>query len=98
MKKIQVNEVTQTASVQVIYVNSPLTSKVVRAQCALESIKQKIEEKCMNLIKKVDDDGNVKEELVYTGNGAQLTFKETIDLRESVIAFIDEITTALEEA
>lgn len=96
MKKIQVSTVQRTADVEVIYVNSPLVIKVARAQCSLASIKAKIESICMNPDKEVDSDGNVHEVLSYNGNGVSLSAKETCDLREDVIALIDELTSAFE--
>ena len=96
MKKIQVSTVQRTADVEVIYVNSPLVIKVARAECALASIKEKIESICMYPNKEVDDDGNVHEVLSYNGNGVSLSAKETCALREDVIALIDELTSAFE--
>ena len=96
MKKIQVSTVQRTADVEVIFVNSPLVIKVARAQCALASIKEKIESICMKQSQEVDSDGNLHEVLIYNGNGANLSAKETQGLREDVIALIDELTSAFE--
>lgn len=96
MKKIQVSTVQRTADVEVIYVNSPLVIKVARAQCALASIKEKIESICMYINKETDSNGNSHEVLSYNGNGVSLSAKETSALREDVIVLIDELTSAFE--
>jgi len=96
MKKIQVSTVSKTADVEVIYVNSPLVIKVAKAQCALASIKEKIERICMKPSNGIDNDGNSYEVLIYNGNGVSLSAKETYTLREDVIALIDELTSAFE--
>lgn len=96
MKKIQVSTVQKTADVEVIYVNSPLVIKVTKAQCALASIKQKIERVCMTEKTIADETGCEKKEMMYNGNAANLSVEETIDLHDTVIAFIDELVSALE--
>lgn len=96
MKKIQVSTVQRTADVEVIFVNSPLVIKVAKAQCALASIKEKIESVCMHEAGEVDSNGNLHKVLIYNGNGANLSAKETECLREDVIALIDELTSAFE--
>lgn len=97
MKKIQVSTVQKTADVEVIYVNSPLVIKVTKAQCALASIKQKIERVCMKEQSVIDKTtGCEKKEMIYNGNAANLSVEETIDLHDTVIAFIDELVSALE--
>jgi uncharacterized protein YdcH (DUF465 family) len=97
MKKIQVSTVQKTADVEVIFVNSPLVIKFTRAQCALESIKEKIEHYCMTEQEITDEKtGELRKEKFYNGNPAQLSVEETMELRDTVIALIDEITSALE--
>lgn len=97
MKKIQVSTVQRTADVEVIFVNSPLVIKFARAQCALASIKEKIEHHCMVAQEIVDEKtGELRKEKFYNGKPAQLSVEETMDLHDTVIALIDEITSALE--
>lgn len=92
MKKIQVGTVPQTANVEVIFINSSFAIKVARVQCALTSIKNKIERVCMT----EDVDNNGEKIMKYNGCAANLSVEETMDLHKTVIAFIDELTLALE--
>jgi len=107
MKKIEVSTVKQTADVEVIYVNSNLIAKAIRAKFTLDAILAGT--KCPMMatddegivvkdengkeVQKRDENGN----LVWSYSYYQIRNDKAVeDLHEVVKSFIDELTDAFE--
>lgn len=105
MKKIQVSTVRQEADVEVIFVNSHLINKAIRASIALDNAlggtrtprtmrdadgKEVLDENGKPVQEK-DENGNLLYDYSYRGIREE---KDICALHETVKTFIDELTAA----
>ena len=105
MKKIQVSTVRQEAEVEVIFVNSHLINKAIRAQIALDSAladtrtprimrddngNEALDENGKPVQDK-DENGNLLYDYSYRGIRDE---RDIAALHETVKSFIDELTSA----
>lgn len=112
-KKIQVSTIRQEADVEVVFINSSIISKAIRASIAVKGILDKMREyndAIIPVIKKDDEGGEVLDEngkpmpeLDENGNPMfsynYFKMDETFveQFHKHVAPFIEELTTAFEE-
>lgn len=107
MKKIQVSTVRQECDVEVLFVNSHLISKTIRAQIALENILRNTRtpkvlhdengEPVLDAngkeVYSKDENGNIEYGYDYKGIRDE---RDIADLHDIVKSFIDELANAFE--